>query len=330
MTKNKIVWVLVVVLLVGWGYLNNKNEKEDALSQAEYSEELSSEFQIQGDKIVENFSHGMYQLYICNFSKNVEPVSRMLLDISNKSSIPPDLIPVVKDFNEAVTFLSSKESVFLGKEGVLTDEELKLNADIIVFAKEVNLKTAELEQGIISSTNSYFKDLGAKVKDLVEPACRLYAATHPEKSESPSPTPEATRYQAPRSFDSEIDKIGKQVSYQGICKLDDSATKLLSDIENAEISIAFKSALLGSSKTSIYDLGYAAFSFDGTGLYTPTPDEMHWTPEINVLKSELEKYRYSYGSSSSKQELNFMKITASKIKELGMSGCAEVKRLKKS
>jgi hypothetical protein len=254
----------------------------------------------------------------------------MLLDISNKSSIPPDLIPVVKDFNEAVTFLSSKESVFLGKEGVLTDEELELNADIIVFAKELNLKTAELEQGIISSTNSYFKGLGAKVKDLVEPACRLYAATHPEKSESPRPTPEATRYQAPRSFDSEMDKIGKQVSYEGICKLDDSAAKLLSDIENAQISIAFKSALLGSSKTSIYDLGYAAFSFDGTGLYTPTPDEMHWTPEIKALQSNLEKYRYSYWSSSSKRDLKFMKITASKIKELGMSGCAEVKRLKES
>ena len=89
MTKNKIVWVLVVALLVGWGYQNNKNEKEDALNQAEYPEKLSSEFQIQGDKIVENFSHGMHQFYICNFSKNVEPVLRMLLDISNKSSIPP-------------------------------------------------------------------------------------------------------------------------------------------------------------------------------------------------------------------------------------------------
>jgi len=330
MIKKRIAWVLLAALLVGWGYQNYKHDKEEALNQARVSEQLSKEIQIQGEKDSERFSHGSYQSYICNFSKNVEPVSQMLFDIANKSSIPPDLIPVVKDFNEAVAFLSAKESIFLGKEGVLTDEELKLNADIVVFAKEINLKTVELEQGIISGTNSYFKDLGKKVKDLVKPACNLYAATHPEESNSPSPAPGATQYQAPERFDSKMDKIGKQVSYEGICKLDASAAKLLTDIENAQTSVAFKPALLESSKTSISDLGYAAFSFDGTGLYTPTPDEMHWTPEINVLKSDLEKYRYSYWSSSSKQELNFMKITASKIKELGMSGCAEVKRLKKS
>jgi hypothetical protein len=330
MTKKRIAWVLLAAFLVGWGYQNYKHDKEEALNQARVSERWSKEIQIQGDKDLESLSHGWYQFYICNFDKNVEPVSRMLFDIAKKSSIPPDLIPVVKDFNEAVAFLSAKESIFLGKEGVLTDEELKLNTDIVVFAKEINLKTVELEQGIISGTNSYFKDLGKKVKDLVKPACNLYAATHPEESNSPSPAPGATQYQAPERFDSKMDKIGKQVSYDGICKLDASAARLLTDIENAQTSVAFKPALLESSKTSISDLGYAAFSFDGTGLYTPTPDEMHWTPEINVLKSELEKYRYSYWSSSSKQELNFMKITASKIKELGMSGCVELKRLKKS
>ena len=322
--------MLAVALLIGWGYQSSKNEKDEALSKTEYSEELSNELQIQGDKTLESFSHGMYHFYICNFSKNVEPVSRMLLDIQNKSSIPPDLIPVVKDFNESVTFLSSKESVFLGKEGVLTEEELDLNADIVDFAKKVNLKTAELEQGIISGTNSFFKDLEEKVKDLVKPACNLYAASHPEKQESPSPTPEAPRYKAPGSFDTKMEKIGKQVSYEGICKLDSSAAKLLSDIENAQISVAFKSALLESSKASIYDLGYAAFSFDGTGLYTPTPDEMHLAPEIKALKTDLEKNRFSYWSNSSKQELKRMKITASKVRELGMTGCAEVNRLKKS
>jgi hypothetical protein len=330
MTKKRIAWVLLAALLVGWGYQNYKHGKEEALNQARVSDRLSKEIQIQRDKDLESFSHGMHQFYICNFGKEVKPVSQMLIDISKKVSIPSDLIPVVKDFNEAATFLSSKESIFLGDEGVLTDEELRLNADIVVFVKELNLKTAELEQGIISGTDLYFKDLGKKVKDLVEPACNLYAATHPEKSKSPSPAPGVTQYQAPESFDSEMDKIGKQVSYGGICKLDSSAVKLLTDIENAQISVAFKPAVLESSKTSISDLGYAAFSFDGTGLYTPTPDEMHWTPEINLLKSDLEKYRYSYWSSSSKQELNFMKITASKIKELGVIGCAEVKRLKKS
>ena len=330
MTKKRIALVLIAALLAGWIYQNYKNDKEEALTQARIAERLSKEIQIQGEKDLESFSHGLHQFYICNFSKNVEPVSQMLLDIANKSSIPPDLIPVVNDFNEAVTFLSAKDSIFLGKEGVLTDEELKLNADIVVFAKEVDLKTVELEQGIISATNPYFKDLKSKVEDLVKPACNLYAATHPEELASPKPIPEETQYRAPGSFDSEIDKIGKQVSYDSICKLADSAAKLLTDIENAQISVAFKSVLLESIKTSIDDLGYAAFSFDGTGLYSPTPAEMHWTPEIKVLKSNLVKHRYSYWSSSSKRELILMKNTASKIKELGMSGCVEVKRLKKS
>jgi hypothetical protein len=327
---KRVALVLVAALLVVWGYQNYKDDKEKALDQTRVSERLSKEIQIQGDKDIERLSRGWHQSYICNFTKNVEPISEMLTDISNKSSIPPDLIQVVKDFNAAASFLSTKESTFLGKESVLTDEELKLNAAIDVFAKEVNLKTAELEQGIISASNSYFKDLEKKVKDLVRPACNLYAASQPEKSRSPRPTPESTTYKASGSFDSEMDKISKQVSYDGICKLDDSAAKLLTDIENAQTSIAFKSALLESSKSLIYDLGYVAFTFGGTSLYTPSPDELHWAPEIKVLKSNLEKYRYSYWSNSSKQELNFMKVTATKIKELGVSGCAEVKRLKKS
>jgi hypothetical protein len=322
-SRKQIIWLLVFILFITWGVQRRNQGIEDAKMEAKVAAQLSKEIEIKGKIDLDNFSHGMYQSYICGFSKNLQPVSEMLVNISKKTSIPPDFVPVMKEFNDGAEFLSSQAGIFLGKDAKLTEEELKIDLAIKAFAKELNLKTAELEQGIINYSNPYFANLNRLVKSLVAPACALYESTNP------SPTPSKTKSPAPRSFDAEIDKISKQVSYGSICQLEASSNSLLSDIENAQGSKAFKPSLLESSKTTIYDLGYAAFSFSGTGLYTPAPSETSFSSDFEILKSKLQQFRYSYWDRTSQAALVSMKTLANQVKSMGSDGCAEEKRLKK-
>ena len=320
--SKQIIWILVFILLITWGvYRNNQGIKESKM-QAEVTAELSKEIEIKAKIDLENFSRGMYLSYICGFSKNLQPVSEMLADISKKTAIPPDFVPVMKDFNDAAKFLSSQGRIFLGKDVELTEEESKIDLATKVFAKELNLKTAELEQGMINYSNPYFTNLNKLVSSLVAPACALYESTNP------SPAPNKTESPTLGSLDSQIDKIGKQVSYGSICQLEESSNSLLSDIENAQASKAFKPSLLESSKTTIYDLGYAAFSFSGKSLYTPAPNETNFSSDFEALKSKLQQYRYTYWSSTSQAALVSMKTIANQIKSVGSDGCAEESRLK--
>jgi hypothetical protein len=322
-SRKQIIWLLVLILFITWGVQRRNKGIEDAKMQAKVETQLSKEMEIQGKIDLDKFSHGMYQSYICGFSKNLQPVSEMLLNISKKTAIPPDFLSVMKDFNDAAKFLSSQGGIFLGKDAKLTEEELKIDFATKAFAKELNLKTAELEQGIINYSNPYFANLEKSITTFVAPACALY------NSANPSPSPTETKSPLPRSFDSKIDKISKQVSYEGICSLEASSESLLSDIENAQTSKAFKPALLESSKTTIYDLGYAAFSFSGRGLYTPSPSEKVLSSDFEALKSKLEQNRYVYWGSTSAAALVSMKTLANQIRSMGSDGCAEVNRLKK-
>ena len=329
--RKQISWLLVFILLIALGVHRHNQGIKEAKLQAKVAAQLSKEMQIQGKIDLDKFSHGMYQSYVCGFSKNLQPVSEMLINISKKTAIPPDFLPVMKDFNDAAKFLSSQESIFLGKDAKLNAEELKIDLATKAFAKELNLKTAELEQGIINYSNPYFVNLSKSVTSLVAPACLLYESTHPNESPTKEKVPPPIVKESPSagSLDFQIDKIGKQVSYEGICKLEASSKSLLSDIENAQTSKAFKASLLESSKTTIYDLGYAGFSFSGTGLYTPTPSETHLSSDFAILKSKLEKYRYSYWGSTAKSVLISMKVLANQIQNMGSEGCLEVDRLKK-
>lgn len=329
--RKQITWLLVFILIITWGIHRHNQGIKDAKMQAKVAAEVSKGIEIQGKIDLDNFSHGMYQSYVCGFSKNLQPVSEMQLNISKKTAIPPDFLPVMKDFNDAARFLSSQEGIFLGKDAKLTEEELKIDLATKAFAKELNLKTAELEQGIINYSNPYFANLSKSVTSLVAPACLLYESTHPIESPTKEKVSPPIIKESPSagSLDFQIDKIGKQVSYEGICKLEASSKSLLSDIENAQTSKAFKPSLLESSKTTIYDLGYAGFSFSGTGLYTPTPSETHFSSDFATLKSTLENYRYAYWGSTSMQVLISMKSLAIQIQSIGGQGCLEVNRLKK-
>jgi hypothetical protein len=322
-SKKYIIWALVSILLVTWGVQRRNQGIEDAKIQTKVAAQLSKEMEIKGKIDLDDFSHDMHQSYICGFSKNLQPVSEMLVNISKKTSIPPDFVPVIQEFNDGANFLSTQAGIFLGKDAKLTEEELKIDLAIKEFAKELNLKTAELEQGIIKYSNPYFANLDKLVTSLVAPACALYESTNP------SPTPTKTKSPPPRSLGSQIDKITKQVSYGSICQLEASSNSLLSEIENAQTSKAFKPSLLESSKTTIYDLGYAAFSFSGKGLYIPTLSESNFSSDFEALKSKLQQYRYTYWGSTSQGALVSMKTLANQMKSIGSDGCAEVVRLKK-
>jgi len=329
MTKKKVSWLLLVVILLAWGYQKRNSNESDATSKAIFDRKLTEQSLAKFKADTNALTHGMYQSSVCDFKKKLEPINQVLGNISKRKAIPPDLLPEVKTLNDTAKFMAMDETIFLPDDG-LNPEELKIKNSMKKFATELNLKSAELEQGIISGNNSYFINLNQKVESLVQPACDLYALSNPDKIISPSPSPRSTQSRAPGSIDFEIDQIGKQVAFDSICKLKSSASTLANDVANAQSNVAFKVALLETSKTSIYDLDYATYTFAGKLLYTPSPNELQWAGPLEALKLDLEKSRYSYWANNSKSALISMNVIVSKMKAFGKTGCDEVVKLKKS
>jgi hypothetical protein len=329
MSRKTIAWLSILVLVIAWGIQNNNTDNNsksaELVTDQELVDTLSNKAKIDGNKI----KHSMYQSSACKIKEDFVPVVDVLTQISKRKAIPPDLYPVLQEFMTSIQFLVMDDYVFRPDDGLTPDETL-INDAIKKFYGELKLKTAELNSGIVSATNSYFYNLQKNVETLARPACALYESSNPDLTTLKSPMPVASPSKLPGFMDSELAKIGKQVGYDAICKLSSSGSMLLSNVEDALISPAFKLTLLEASKTTIYDLGYAAFLFEGKGLYIPEAGELHWKTDFESLKLELEKSRYRYWADSSKQDLKFIKITTNKIIELGEIGCAEVKKLKNS
>lgn len=330
MNKKRISWLLIVALLLAWGAHRynkaNKNPKIKSSVESKLTDEWKEDYQLK----IEQMRHGLYLSSVCTFKDKLLPVTEVLDNITKRKSIPPDLLPELELFNDSAQYMAMNEKIFLGKDGKLNSEEIQIDNAIKSFAKEINLKTVELGQGMITSSNPYFAKLNKSVTALVAPACALYDTYRSEKSIYPNATPTKKIDPIPDSVNEQLDKIGKQVFYEGICKLNLSANRLFTEIENAQSSIAFKAQLLDASKSAIYDLGYAGFSFKFKSLYTPAPNQMYLSSDIEELKNSLENYRYMYWSSNSKSTLEAMKTLAMKIKDLGDKGCKEVERLKSS
>ena len=326
MSRKKVVWVLVFVLIATWGY--RKLERDQSRSVAESVLEQKTTYEISAKFKADNlkFMHGFYQSSICNFKKEALPVKDVLEKISIRRAIPPDLIPEVKNLNDSAQFLTADNKLFIPDDG-LSPEEQAIEDSVKSFAKELKLKTAELEQGIISGTNPYFLKLPNNLESLVEPACLLYADNHAEEPKSPRPTVSPPPNTVFGGGDLTMDKIGKKVAYDGLCKLSASATSLTKAIEDAKTSPAFKNALLESTKLAIYDLGYAHLTFDGKLLYTPSPNESNIAAKISGIKSKLENGRYAYWSNSGNSILNSMQKSSSEMQTLGNFGCTESKKL---
>lgn len=326
--KKTLTWLFIIALLAVLGFQQNIDDNRKKEVQAIEDLALSKEIQASSQSNLYRIKHNLYLNSICEFKNKVQPINEILENISARKSIPPDLLPELQVFNESAKYLSSDDSFYLSSDMVLNPDEVSIDLAVKNFSKEINLKTAELEQGIISASDSYFSGLDKRVNLLVRPACELYYSLNPDKKISSSPSPDVTRPISPNSISAELEKIGRQVSYDAICKLESSAQLLISEIENALTSIAYKSALLEVSKNSIYDLGFAAFSFNGKGLYKPLPTELHWATDSERLKVSLEEFRYSYWSKNSEATLNSMLKSAKNMKMFGNSGCIEVNRLK--
>lgn len=326
MSRKKVVWVLVFALIATWGYRKlerdqNRSVAESVLEQ-KTTDEISAKFKADNVK----FMHGFYQSSICNFKKEVLPVKDMLEKISTRRAIPPDLIPEVRNLNESAQFLTVDNKLFIPDDG-LSPEERVIEDSLKGFAKELKLKTAELEQGFISETNPYFLRLPKTLESLVEPACQLYADNHFEEPNSPRQTVSPPTNTVFGNGDLTMDKIGKKVAYEGLCKLSASATSLTKAIEDAKTSAAFKNALLESTKLAIYDIGYAYLTFDGKLLYTPSPNESNIAAKISDIRSKLENSRYAYWSNGGSSILNSMQKLSREMQTLGSFGCAESKKL---
>ena len=326
--KKTLTWIFVIALLAALGIQKNIDDNRKKEAQAIEDQVLSKEIEASSQANLNRIKHNLYLNSICEFKNKVQPINEILENISARKSIPPDLLPELEVLNESAKYASTDGNFYLGSDIELTADEIAIDLAMKTFSKEINLKTAELKQGIISASNPYFSGLDTRVNLLIRPACELYYSLNPDKKISLSPSPEVSKPLSPGSISSEMEKIGKQVSYEAICKLETSAQLLISEIENALTSIAFKSALLEASKNSIYDLGYAAFSFNGKGLYKPLPSELYWAIDSEKLKVALEEFRYSYWSKNSKTTLNSMLKSAKNMEELGNSGCIEVNRLK--
>jgi hypothetical protein len=327
--KKIISWLLVVVLVFAWGVQKRNNGIKNAKIKSAAELKLS-EKQLRDSKLnMENIMHDLYNSSVCNFKNKLQPLTEVLANISLKKSIPPDLLLELKLFNDSAQYMAMDEKILLGENGKLNSNERSMEVALKAFAKEINLKTAELEQGVITVSNPYFTKLNKSVTALVAPACSLYESSHPEKSKFPNATPTDKEMPVPGSIDAELNKISRQVTYDGICKLKYSGQKFIIDIENAESNDVFKNSLLDASKNLIQDLYSASFSFNFKSLYTPTPDEEHWSTDFEELKSKLENYRYVYWSNSSKPILKSMKSLANRIQDTGEIGCTEVERLKR-
>jgi hypothetical protein len=320
MYRRTAVWVLVIALIATWGYQKLEREQDNAAAELALEQQLSQETSAKFKADTDKFMHGFYQSSICNFKKEVLPVEDMLKKISSRKAIPPDLIAEVKALNEATQFLATDDKLFMPDDG-LSQEEQVIEDSVKSFAKELKLKTADLEQGVILGTDPYFSQLSKNLEILVDPACTLYAENHDQEPNSPRPSASTPRDTVFGDGDSTMAKIGKKVAYDGLCKLSASSDLLSKAIEDAKISPAFKGALLESTKSAIYDLGYAFLTFDGKLLYSPSPNESNLASKISGIKSSLESSRYSYWENGGNSVLNSMMKSSSEMQQLGNAGC---------
>jgi hypothetical protein len=327
--KKIISWFLIILLVFAWGVQKRKNEIKNAKIESAAELKLSEKQLLDTKLNTENIMRDLYHASVCNFKNELQPVTEVLANISQRKSIPPDLLSELKLFNDSAQYMAMDEKILLGKNSNLNSDERSMEVALKAFAKEINLKTAELEQGVITVSNPYFAKLNKSVTALVEPSCTLYESSHPEKSIFPNATPTDKKIPVPGSIDAVLNRISRQVTYDSICKLKYSGQKFIIDIQNAESNDVYKNSLLDTSKNLIQDLHYASFSFNLKGLYTPTPDEAHWSTDFEELISKLENYRYVYWSNSSKSILKSMKVLTNRIQDTGEIGCAEVDRLKR-
>lgn len=329
MTRKRLIWILIAALIVAWGInKNNQDDKKEAI-QTKLEEKLAEELAAATKKRLDNVVYGIYLSSTCEFKNALQPVTEVLQNISERKAIPPDLISEMEIFNESARYISSDQRLLKDSSVSPTPEEIQTEQSLKKFAEEVNLRTAELKQGMISASNPYFSNLESRIENIVQPVCALAERVNPSKKSSPSPIPSASESKTPGSVDSILEKIGKQVSYDAVCKLYASSKSLIEDAINAQTSQAFKPAVLESSKKVIDDLGYASFSFRKGSFYKQSAEELTFSSRFDDLKSKMENNRYNFWANSSKSTLRSINDLSREIGATGELGCEVAEGLKK-
>ncbi len=329
MNRKRITWVLIAILVVAWGINKNSQDAKQEAEQAKAQEKLSEQLAAESKQRLDNLTYGIYLSSTCELKQKLQPVSEVLENISQKKAIPQDLVPELELFNENAKYVASDERLFKDSQKNPSADELKTDADLKKFSRNLNIKTTELKQGMISTSNPYFSTLKSDLERIVQPVCDLAEIVNPTKTASPTPIPSATKSKIPGSMDSIMEEISKKVSYDSICTLNASAKALLEEAENAQSSAAFKQYVLESAKKLIYDLGYASFSFRKGSFYSATAEELAFSPKFLNFKSELEQNRYNYWATSSRSSLNAIVALSGEVQSVGRTGCAVAESLKK-
>ena len=319
--RKRIVVFTVILLITLFGYQRYLDNERTSQSQDRINEAESKLWSSIREKSSENFSHLMFQGFVCGFGDKLKPIDEMLSNISQKKSIPPDLIPVVSDFNESAKFLSEAKDIFLRDNGNLNMNEIPIQASIERFVAGVNLKSKELEQGLIKYSHPYFNNLHNVIDEFSVPACALYSASKDSDLFNAEPKPEVDPVPEYTGFDAELQKISEQVYFEQTCDLRASAKNLNADIKNAQLNPVFKSTLLESSKELIYDLGLVIFSPGFRNDFIPPLNETYSIPALKSLREELENLRYKYWKDSSKNYSDSFTTLADKIMSAGQAGC---------
>ncbi len=329
MNRKRITWVLIAILVVAWGINKNSQDAKQEAKQAKAQEKLSEQLAAESKQRLDNITYGIYLSSTCELKQKLQPVSEVLENISQKKAIPQDLVPELELFNENAKYVASDERLFKDSQKNPSAEELKTDADLKIFSRSLNIKTAELRQGMISTSDPYFSTLKSDLERIVQTVCDLAEIVNPTKKTSPTPLPSTTKSKIPGSMDSIMEEISKKVSYDAICTLNASAKALLEESENANASAAFKPVVLDSTKNLIEDLGYASFSFRKGSLHTATTEELSFSSKFMNFKTKLEESRYSYWATSSRSSLDAITSLARKVQSEGISGCAVVESLEK-
>lgn len=329
MTQKRLIWILIAGLIVAWGInKNNLDAKKDAI-QTKLEEKLAEDLAAATKKRLDNVVYGIYLSSTCDFKNNLQPVTQILQNISDRKAIPPDLISEMESFNESAKYISSEERFLKDASMNPTAEEIATDESLKKFAEEVNVRTAELKQGMISASNPYFSNLESRLEKIVQPICDLAEQVNPSKKSTPSPIPSTSNSKAPGSVDSILEKIGRQVSYDAICKLYASSKSLSDAARNAQTSQAFKPEVLDSAKKVIDDLGYASFSFRKGSFYEQSSEELGFSSRFDNLKTKMENNRYNYWANSSNSTLRSINDLSREIGASGALGCEVAENLKK-
>lgn len=321
--KKKMAWVLVIILAGGLFFNSHRQSPKD-------EERSTEEIIAAGAKVIassrpdlvanDKFKHHFYLSSICNLRKDAQDLNFYSKEIAAKRSIPSDYNEIFYQFAASVHFISTFSTDSLIRNGGgFKPEELPIRDSISKLADEIAVKNEELKQGKITSQAPYFLTINKVVYSATELACQQDAQNNP----APAQILKNTSTQE-SGFD--LQATGRDIAYSALCKVTESWQDTKVALLNANKNSIFKNALLDQLKIFIFDLGMAAYYFDGNLIWTEqTSDEDTIGETLSNYKSKAELTRYRYWANPSKNNLTAVEKLGGEVSTLTENLCATKK-----